>query len=446
MMKPALKLRRTRMFFLFAFMLATATLSYPAASMAKTRCHKDLVCDNADVFTEEQMKGLETYHTALLKQYDIDYRIMVANNIGDLSTFAAKTFASAKVGQQSKSKKGMFLLLDPAQDQVRLEISAGLDAIYTDGFVAYLQQRQMVPFFQANRVADGILATTEMIVTRAQEAEAGKEFIAPEQLPENLSIGAGAKTDAKIGSGYQTPQPGPAQTVAPHSHDMSPEQVVAAYHYALSQNMGSPDLDIYSSETRELKKKWVVTPAQMKNELNAYRKCSIDQTVYIKNNMLAVVRYKVDQRQCAPYFLVMEDGAWRLDFRTMMENIRFNVSNEWHLDMARPLPYADAFLDWDFNKDGYPFPQRKLRWGINVNTDYRKDITTVHKIFPDTPAASMGLHEGDIIVSWAGIKKPDHKQVAKSMDTLKDGEALAVEVIRDGQPLTFNLKAPPKVK
>ena len=41
-------------------------------------------------------------------------------------------------------------------------------------------------------MADGILATTEMIVTRAQEAQEGKEFIPPEQLPNNLAIGAGA--------------------------------------------------------------------------------------------------------------------------------------------------------------------------------------------------------------------------------------------------------------
>lgn len=443
---PTRKSKKIQTFFVLAFALAVFFFTSPNASTAKTRCHKDLVCDSAGVFTEQQMKDLETYHAALRKRYDIDYRIMVADNIGDLSAFAAKTFASAKIGQYSKSKKGIFLLLDPVQDQVRLEISAGLDAVYTDGFVAYLQKSQMVPFFQANRVADGILATTEMIITRAQEAEAGKEFIAPEQLPENLSIGAGAKTDANIGSGYQPPQSTSAKTPAPLSHGMTPEQVVTAYHYALSQNMGSSDLDIYSSETRELKKKWVVTPAQMKNELNGYRKCSIDKTVFIKEGLLAVVRYKVDQRQCAPYFLVIEDGAWRLDFRTMMENIRFNVSNEWHFDLSRPLPYADAFLDWDFNKDGYPFPQRKLRWGINVNTDYRKNITTVHKIFPETPATSMGLREGDVIVSWAGIKKPDHKEVVKSMDTLKDGQALVVEVIRDGHPLTFNLKAPPKVK
>ncbi|MCM2344323.1 MAG: TPM domain-containing protein [Alphaproteobacteria bacterium] len=413
---------------------------------AKSRCHKDLVCDNADIFTDQQMKDLEIYHTALRERYDIDYRIMVAANIGDISLFAAKTFNSAGIGAHSKTKKGMFLLLDPVQNEVRLEISAGLDAVYTDGFVAYLQQRQMVPFFQAGRVADGILATTEMIVTRAQEAQDGKEFIPPEQLPDNLAIGAGAKTKAMIGSGYDYPTSSGPNSASPQPQGMTPEQVVAAYHFALSKGMKSPDLDIYSANTQALKRKWVVTPAQMKNELNAYRKCKIDKTLYVKDGQRAVVRYKVEQRKCAPYFLVLEDGSWRLDFRTMMENIRFNIDNDWHFDMARPLPYADAFLDWDFNKDGYPFPQRKLRWGLNINTNYRTGITTVHKIFPDTPAVSMGLQEGDVILSWDGIKQPDHKQVTASMDSLEEGKIIVVEVTRDGQPLTVNLKAPPKVK
>ena len=431
-----------RFLVLLATLFLTAEISSPA-SAAEPKCYKDLVCDNASIFTAQQFEALSQYHQALLERYDLDYRIVVIPDAGDLSEKAVRTFKAAQIGARSKTKKGMLLLIDPEQDKVRLEISAGLDAVYTDGFVAYLQQRQMIPFFQANRVADGALATTEMIVTRAQEAQEGKEFIPPEQLPDNLAIGAGAQTKASIGTGYQAPQS--SAVAAPRTKGMTPEQVVAAYHYALEKGITDPDLDIYSNATRTLRNGWVVTPAQMKNELKAYEKCDIDKTVYTKDNMLAVVRYKVDQRKCAPYFLVMENGAWRLDFVTMMQNIRFNVSNDWHLDMKQPLPYADAFLDWDFNKDGYPFPQRKLRWGLNINTNYRNNQTTVHRIFPGTPAETMPLQEGDIILNWDGIKNPDHRQVVKSMDTVTEGKPMMIEIVRNGQKMTVTLKAPPKV-
>ena len=42
--------------------------------------------------------------------------------------------------------------------------------------VAYIEQRQMVPFFRAERIADGILATTELIVAQANEATALSGF------------------------------------------------------------------------------------------------------------------------------------------------------------------------------------------------------------------------------------------------------------------------------
>lgn len=57
----------------------------------------------------------------------------------------------------------------------------------------------------------------------------------------------------------------------------------------------------------------------------------------------------------------------------------------------------------------------------------------------------MQLQEGDIIVSWDGIKNPDHRQVVKSMDTVKEGKPMIIEIVRDGQKMTVTLKAPPKV-
>jgi len=430
--------------FAVVVLLAGVFLSAPYAQAAEDKdCVEKRVCDKAAIFTPAQIKNLSDYHTALLERYDMDYRVAVLPDAGEIGLKAAQLFKAADVGAESKSRKGVLLLIDPAANAVRIEISAGLDAVYTDGFVAYLQQRQMVPFFKAGRVADGILATTEMIVTRAQGAQAGHEFIPPEQLPQNLAIGAGAQTDASIGTGYVAPAGTAAPAVRPQG--LSPEDVVVAYHKALADKNASPDLDIYSRATQEMKRKWVVTPAQMANELRAYKSCDIDKTVYVGTQKMAVVRFKVDQRKCAPYFMVYEGDAWRLDFKTMMENIRFNIDNDWRFDMQKALPYVDAFDDWSFNKDGYPFPLRKMRWGLTINTNYRTSVTTVSKIYTGTPAESMGLQVGDVILSWGGYRKPDHKKVVTLMDRAADGEQITVEVMRDGLALAVTLTAPPKL-
>ena len=128
-----------------------------------------------------------------------------------------------------------------------------------------------------------------------------------------------------------------------------------------------------------------------------------------------------------------------------MNNIRFNVDNEWHFDMRKPLPYGDAFIDWTFSKDGYPFPMPKLRWGLTVNTNYRTGITTITHIYPESPASAMPFAVGDIVLSWAGEKNPDHKDVVNSMDDLGDNESFHVDILRNGQKISLDLKAPPRI-
>ncbi|MCC6758865.1 MAG: TPM domain-containing protein [Candidatus Omnitrophica bacterium] len=315
-------------------------------------CQGKMVCDQTGFLSNDQIRGLTEYHAALLERYDIDLKVVVATNVGDIGLKAAAMFKELGVGEKSSTRKGVLLLIDPAQDKVRMEIPAGLDAVYTDGFVTYLQQRQMVPFFSAGRVADGVLATTELIVGRAQKAAKNEEFIAPENLPTILAIGAGAQTKASISKGYLAPAGGPDVSGA----GMSPQQVVDAYHQALAQGNASPDLSIYSRATKDLKRSWVVTPAQMKMELNTYQSCQVDKVSTAQNGQMAFVRYGVRQRQCAPYFLVKEDGEWKLDFSTMMQYIRFNVENKWHFDMSRVSPSVlSAFADWQFDKNGYPY-------------------------------------------------------------------------------------------
>lgn len=405
-------------------------------------CYADLVCADPHIISSAQQDRLKEYHQALLERYNIDLRVMTVPVDAETIT---RIFQAADIGGLSSQRTGVLFAIDAPNNQVRLEISAGLDAVYTDGFVAYIQQRQMVPFFQANRVADGVLATTEMLVTRAQQAEAKQEFIPPEQLPQNLAIGAGAQTNVTIGEGYKPDIKAATTQSITTKNDSGPLDIVKAYHQVLADGLNAPDLEIYSQATRIMRQKWVVTPAQMRNELQTYQSCDVDKTVFIKDKPLAVVRYKVDQRKCAPYFLVNEGGAWRLDFVTMMNNIRFNIDNDWHLDMQKSLPYVDAFDDWTFNKDGYPFPMPKLRWGLTVNTNYRAGVTSITHIYPDAPASAMPFAVGDIILSWCGKVHPDYKFVINSMDDLDSGEAFHVDIQRGNLRIPLDLTAPPRL-
>jgi uncharacterized protein len=232
---------------------------------------------------------------------------------------------------------------------VRLEVSTSLEGVYTDAFVAYVQNRQMVPFFAAGRVADGILATTELIVGRAQDASAGAAF-AP-SMPAR-SMGGGATAAVAIGTAADPSEDFKQQTQRVDVAHLGPLEVVETYHERMANRDARTDLPLYSSDTVTMLRDWTVTPAQMDNVARTYRSCVVDG-VRIRNDA-AVVRYRVDQRQCAPYFLRRENEAWKLDLSTLSAAIRFNHENQWRFQTPLPDDYGFAFEDWRIDRSGFP--------------------------------------------------------------------------------------------
>jgi uncharacterized protein len=308
-----------------------------------------LVQDQAGLLAPAQRDQIADYHEAILEAYDLDYRVVVLTGGPDVNAAAARHFADMEIGGLSTRGRGLLLLIAPDIDKVRIEVGRSLEPVFTDAFVAYIEERQMVPFFRSNRVADGILATTELIADRAGNGERTAAFADPAGNEPEPSAGGGARTTVRIGAGYQRPQGGGADVRA---EGLAPDQVVAAYHEAMAAGNASPELDIFSAATREMMRNWVVTPAQMRNVVETYRGCSSPRLFQTAKQ--AVVRYRADERGCAPYLLRWSDGAWRLDLATMSREIRFNHRNEWHFSGGVPAEFAFAFEGWRFDRHGFP--------------------------------------------------------------------------------------------
>ena len=171
--------------------------------------------DRADLLDDPGRERIIAYHGRLLDEHDIDYRVLTVRAVPQIERLAHEQFAGLEVGGASRSGRGLLLVIDPESDRVRLEVSAALEGVYTDAFVAYLEHRQMVPFFRQGRIGDGILATSELIFARAQEAEAGQAF-EPDRA-RAWSSGGGATTAARIGAGAERSPVERGADVAPGS-------------------------------------------------------------------------------------------------------------------------------------------------------------------------------------------------------------------------------------
>lgn len=308
-----------------------------------------LVSDGAGLLSNEQRRFIESYHGYLRQDHDIDYRVVTVNDAGDINRLAVEQFADLEIGRLSSKARGLLLVIDPVRDRVRLEVSHSLEGIYPDAFVAYVEHRQMVPFFAHRRVADGILAATELIVTRAQRAAArgdveGEIWMAG-------SGGAGATANARLD---RTPEAIEPRRAGRYEPGEMPEATLRAYLAAMSARDADPALPLYTPETRRVLEKWVVTPAQMDNIVNVYRRCTPEPARLSAEGHRAVIRYPVEARECAPWFFEQISARWYLDLATMQRVIRFGRSNAWRFDRRTSNPYEFAFNDWRLDSHGFP--------------------------------------------------------------------------------------------
>ena len=308
-----------------------------------------LVHDEARLLTNEQVRNLGEHHHYLAADHGIDYRVVTGRGFGDIDRHAIETFANLGIGETAEAQRGLLLIVDAGAGLVRLEVGYGLEGVFPDAFVAYVQARQMVPFFRAARVADGILATTELIVDRVQRAKTGGGYEGEVWFAG--SGGGGAKSKAEIGAGYERLAP---SATAPSRAGRSPAETLAAYLAAMAAHDAAADSPLYTPETRVMLSGWLMTRAQMDNVVKTYRGCGVATERRDAADTLAVLRYSIEDRQCSPWFFRRAGNDWQLDLTMMQKAIRFGRDNSWRLLPGAPHPYEFAFDDWRFDGNGFP--------------------------------------------------------------------------------------------
>ena len=429
---------------------------------AKLRQEKILVDDAALIEDRPKLlKGFYEANQALKKDFDIDFRVMTVQNEKDLDRFANRTFEQLQKKSRSQSGKALLLVIDPVKDQVRLEVSQALEPVYTDAFVSYLERKGMVPYFRDGKVIDGIWMMLELIRDRAFEAKAGKEFVEP--MP-SRSIGAGARTEAKLGEKDPDAKAGPQIRT---EGTQTPAQIMRKYMQVLKSHNKNPDLEIYSKATRDFFRHWTVTEVNQNNEAKFLAPCLERQkTIYTPDGAHAVnlVLPLDENRKCSPYFFVKEGGKWRLDIASMAQSLRFNQTMDWHFDPARRLEgegiyYAQAFDGYTFDRNGYPFrPDAKdrkpddARWGFKCKGWYRPGDPTkmarcwIAGVWLGSPAeVRMGLKPHDYIYAVGEgaeqKKNASWKDFTDYMAAVPSGEiaTVVVERYRKGEQYPYRL-------
>jgi len=304
------------------------------------------VQDPAGCLSIAQQGRLQEFQRLLHVEQDVEFLLVILDQAtSDLDQTALELFEQNRLGSKTAGARGLLLVVDPINQQARIEVGYDLEGLFPDGFIAGLEYDQMLPFFQQHRIGDGVEALTELLVTRLFNQEDGDVAAVSGQA--YLSGGGGARisTAGEVAPGLSAepdrylPQPTPLATLD-------------VYRQALLDRSKDPELEIYTSETRQFLRKWLVTDAQQQNALRELERVFSSAEVLIEQE-LAVIRFPLADRQASPYFLLLSTDGWQLDFATMSKTIGFNHRNQWHF-RDRQHPYMFAFSDWRFDQHGFP--------------------------------------------------------------------------------------------
>jgi hypothetical protein len=303
--------------------------------------------DRVALLTAGEHERIEAYHRRLLEDLDIHLHVIILEQpSADIDALAVKLFEAYGLGKTTRAARGVLLLVDPQGKQVRLEVGYDLEGTFTDLLVSRVEREQMVPFFQAGRVGSGLEATVELLVAEALKQP--EETIAGKPQLNRLSGGGGARTGVDIGTG--APVKSGAVNSGRFAPGADPLDTLRVYREVLREAVKDPDLAIYTPESREFFRKWLVTDAQQANELQSLGTMLAGSEVR-SSEIYAVVRADPGGAR-APYFMRRGEAGWQLDFVTMSRVIGFNHLNQWHFRTLNH-PYMFAFADWTFDRNGF---------------------------------------------------------------------------------------------
>ncbi len=377
---------------------------------------ENIIIDNAYVVSNNDkiMEQYRDFNQHLLDDFDIDFRTITISDDNDIDLFANREFKRLQKESRSHSGKAILMVINTLQDKVRLEVSMALEPVYTDAFISYIERKGFVPYFRNNTIADAIYMAAELISDRAYDATEGKEFMPPMQ---SKSIGAGAKTQARIGQNNLHEKRG--NNVASSSSD-TPMDVLKKYLASLKAHNTNPNLDIYTDATKAFFSQHTVTEANQNNEIRFLTPCMDSKKVkYAGDGVHAVLMNDpINQRKCTPHFFKKEQGEWKLDIAAMAQVLRFNAPMDWHFDKKERLKgeakfYAFALDGYGLDKNGYPViitkykKPKNVKWGFQSNKWYKpgenpktQSRCRITYVWRDSPALMrLGLQPNDYIIS-----------------------------------------------
>ncbi|SFB66835.1 Uncharacterized membrane protein YgcG, contains a TPM-fold domain [Flagellimonas taeanensis] len=137
----------------------------------------EIVTDNANIFTPEELQGLRTKLIQFEDETTNQVVVLTINDLGyeTIEEYANGVFNRNKLGQAGKDN-GILILFSKNDREVRIEVGYGLESYITDAVASRIIRNTMIPKFKEEAYFAGIDDATGQIIEFLNNPEALAEF------------------------------------------------------------------------------------------------------------------------------------------------------------------------------------------------------------------------------------------------------------------------------
>ncbi|HEX5067075.1 MAG TPA: TPM domain-containing protein [Myxococcota bacterium] len=290
---------------------------------------------------------LEWLATSCLEDLGIDVHV-VTLAAPDLpaETLAPEVFALRKVGADAPTG-GLLVLLNPARQEARIEVSYTLEPVLTDALVGRIAHDQLAPYaayrFSGMAVMDALHFLKDFVLQQAIEgrldlADAYRARPAYIERARFLSGGGGASVRVPSAEELATRDlKARIADRARYAPSDRPEGSAEAFLRVQRDLAGDPSLELFTEGSQCMRRGYPVAPYE---EIERARRLEAAKPWRaIVSGDRAVVTSESPPRGFVPVLLHRVDGLWRVDLVETWKSLFFNERGEYWLKNAS-TPYA----------------------------------------------------------------------------------------------------------
>jgi uncharacterized protein len=135
------------------------------------------VVDEADLLSPAQEQQLAAASDAVEREVGPQFVVATVRSLQGYPILEYSVDLGRHWGIGSKERNdGLILLVAPSEKQVRIAVGYGLERRVTDPYAHRVIQERILPQFRAGRMADGIVAGSEALITRLRSHQSDAEI------------------------------------------------------------------------------------------------------------------------------------------------------------------------------------------------------------------------------------------------------------------------------